>query len=217
MLKKWIEEIRDQPDLYKSNCWKYHLSGNVIEFSIMPAYMKRKKSYRCSVIAIGQVLNALSRKIEEEQLNFHIQSFPNLENPEIVATIRSDLKNDFTDCSQAKKINGRQKQDTLSIIHSHAKKYQLDMQTIENTLDLDSQIIPFDDYLNWIVLYSSYNNPFTWLNIGYLTESLRSDFSYTSKPEHLCIFDFCSLDKEKSSKYKLVKSSFLNSFRTSAR
>lgn len=211
MLKKWIDEIRAESDLYKANCWKYHLSGNVIELSILPAFMKQKKSYRCSVIAVGQVLNALSKKIEKEHLDFHIQSFPNLENPEIVATIRTDEKDEFTGNSKWKKMRGNQGQDAISMIYRHAERYQLDVRQVDDFPPSDYNEFPFEDYPTWMVLYSRFNNPFTWLNIGYLKECLRNEFSDSSKSDPLCIIDFCSIDSEQYPNLKVPENKFIQS------
>lgn len=213
MLKKWISEIRTQSDLYKAECWKYHLSGNVIELSILPAYIKHKESYRCSVIAVGQVLHALSKKIEEEHLNFHIQSFSNLENPEIVATIRTtDEKNEFTGDSKSKGKKESPKQDAIVMLNTLAKRYQLDVHQIENPSKIELKEIPLDNYSTWMVLSSKFNNPFTWLNIGYLKEALRSKFPPdSSNSEHLCIVDLCSVDTEQYSNLKVPENRHIQS------
>lgn len=211
MLKKWIDEIRTQSNLYKADCWKYHLSGNVIELSILPAYMKQNESYRCSVIAVGQVLNALSKKIEKEHLNFHIQSFPNLENPEIVATIRTDEKNEFTGNSKWKEKKESQEQDTIAMIKTLAKRYRLDVQQVEKSSKTKLNEISLKNYSVWMVLYSTFNNPFTWLNIGYLKELLRDEFSESTPSEYLCIVDFCSIDYEQYPNLQIPENKYIQS------
>ncbi|MDZ7717229.1 MAG: hypothetical protein U5K72_00205 [Balneolaceae bacterium] len=212
MLKKWIDEIRAKSNLYKTECWKYHLSGNVIELSILPAYLKQNESYRCSVIAVGQVLNALSKKIEKGHLNFHIQSFPNLESPEIVAAIRTGEKNEFTGNSTWKKVIDSDDQDAISMIYKYAERYQLDVQKADNLSQADpNKEIPFEDYPTWLALYSRFNNPFTWLNIGYLKECLRYDFSNSSKSEQLRIIDFCSINTKQYPNLKVPENKFIQS------
>lgn len=209
MLKKWIDEIRIQSDLYKSDCWKYHISGNVIELSILPDYMKQKKTYRCSVIYVGQVLKALSKKIEKENLNFHIQSFSNLENPEIVATIRTDEKNEFTGNSNLKEKSYDSKQDVASLIQTIAKKYKLEVQEVEATSQLNLNEISTENYPRWVAVYSTFNNPFTWLNIGYFKEYLRKEFAGLSSLQKCCFLDFCDSKANDFSSLKIPESKYV--------
>lgn len=193
MLKKWIDEIQGKPDLYKTNCWKYHISGNVIELSILPVYLKEKKAYRCSVISIGQVLKVLSCKIEQHQANFHIQSFPSLENPEIVASIRMDQTSDFIRNAKSKKDGSVKKRGSITNrIKVLAREYQLDIKTVESTTELNIEYLPFDQYNRWLALYSTFNNPFTWLNIGYFKEALLKDCYNDFTLKNLHFSDFCS-------------------------
>lgn len=194
-MKKWIDEVRVQSDLYKSDCWKYHLTGNVIELSVLPAYMKQKESYRCSVIAVGQVLQALSTKIEQEDLNFHIQSFPSLENPEIVASIRMDEKGEFTGKLSSQKKKRSEPDNASTVINNLANEYQLETRVVDILETQSSEEIPFEDYKTWLIIQSVFNNPFTWLKVGYLVESLRNKYSYQSEEnEDLYIADLCSSD-----------------------
>ncbi len=192
MLKKWIDEIRTQSDLYKSECWKYHLSGNVLELSILPIYQKEKELYRCSVIAVGQVLSALSKKIEEQNLNFHIQSFPSLENPEIVATIRTDEKGNFSNHNRLVDINLEDYQNLAKTLHELVEKHQFSLDKAKDFSKIDTGgDIPFKGYDAWYVISSAHNNPFTWLKVGYLKESLRN-FSSHLPADSLATFDLCS-------------------------
>lgn len=209
MLKKWIDEIRTQPDLYKSECWKYHLSGNVIEISILPEYLKKKRLYRCSVIAVGQVLKALSNKIEEHHLNFHIQSFPNLENAEIVATIRTDEKvKSIQSSEKAEKIISQSK-DIVSTLKDYTKKYQFKVREIENPNELDIVDKPsFKEKKSWYVIYSAHNNPFTWLNVGYLKESLRNEGLHV-EADTITLYDLCVINKKKTADFQISKEEYL--------
>lgn len=195
MLKKWIEEIRSNQNLYKSECWKYHISGNVLELSILPIYQKKKELYRCSVISVGQVLMALSKKIEEQHLNFHIQSFPSLENPEIVATIRTDEKGNFTNFARSSEKKFNKRQDLKTTLNDLVERHQFSMRKVENFSEIDIQDeVALEDFDSWYVISSAHNNPFTWLNAGYLKESLRRNNSDLSS-NCLGIFDFCSHNK----------------------
>jgi len=194
MLKKWIEEIREQPDLYKADCWKYHISGNVIEISILPDFIKQKDLYRCSVIAVGQVLKVLSIKIEGNNSAFHIQSFPNIDNPEIVATIRMHNNGEFP-ATSAKRNQNNSSKTVTEVIKKLANENQLEVEQIASisALDLNDSEIPTNDYNTWFKLYSAFNNPFTWLNIGYMKESVRHEFATEKSLSDVCLIDYISL------------------------
>ena len=195
MLKKWIDEIRTKPDLYKSECWKYHISGNVVELSILPVYQKKKESYRCSVIAVGQVLMALSKKIEEQNLSFHIQSFPSLENPEIVAAIRTGAKGNFINHLKTSENRFNEKKEITDTLYNLVGHYHFSVQKADDfTETAIDEIASFKNYKSWHVISSAHNNPFTWLNVGYLKESLRNISSYLPA-DSLGIFDLCSGNK----------------------
>lgn len=212
MLKKWIDEIQEKPDLYKTNCWKYHLSGNVVELSILPVYLREKTAYRCSVISIGQVLKALSCNIEQHQANFHIQSFPSLENPEIVASIRMDQTSNFIRHSKSQKEESAKKRGSITDrIKCFAREYQLDIKPVKNSDELDIKYVPLTQYKRWLGLYSTFNNPFTWLNIGYFKEVLLNDCynEFTLKNVHF--FDFCSNKDDHGTDFQFSDNKYLQS------
>ncbi|MCG2588357.1 hypothetical protein [Rhodohalobacter sulfatireducens] len=171
--------------------------------------MKQKKTYRCSVISVGQVLKALSKKIEKENLNFHIQSFSNLENPEIVATIRTDEKNEFTGNSSLKEKSYDSKQDVASLTQTIAKKYKLEVQEVEATSQLNLEEISTENYPRWIAVYSTFNNPFTWLNIGYFKESLRNEFAGLPSSQKSCFLDFCDAKANEFPSLKIPESKYV--------
>lgn len=198
MLKKWIDKIRNQPNLYKSEAWKYHISGNVIEISILPVFLKDRKSYRCSVIAIGQVLKSLSCRIEKRESNFHIQSFPSLENPGLVATLRMDEHSSFSRSTNHKRLTSLKECTPAVTISTLAKQHQLEIQELTEPIEFQSEDLNFDDYHSWFALYSSFNNPFIWLNIGYLKESIQHDCHNLLGIQESTFVDCCStLEDEK--------------------
>jgi hypothetical protein len=163
------------------------------------------------VIFVGQVLKALSKKIEKENLNFHIQSFSNLENPEIVATIRTDEKNEFTGNSKLKEKSQDSIEDVNSLIQTIAKKYKLEVQEIEATSQLNLREISTENYPTWIAIYSTFNNPFTWLNIGYFKESLRKEFSSLPASKKSCFLDFCDSKFDEFPNLKIPESKYIQS------
>lgn len=211
MLKNWIVEIRKHPDLYKTNSWKYHISGNVIEISILPEFLKDKYTYRCSVIAVGQVLKALSCYIEKQKFNFHIQSFPTLENPGVVASIRMDENSEFIQNSGLSNNKSLKKSEPEKMIQTLARQYQLDIQQIQQPDTLNINGVTCNDFKQWFALYSTFNNPFTWLNIGYWKESIQNDCHDQLPPREFRIIDFClDAEKEKPS-LKIPENKYLQS------
>lgn len=209
MFQEWIQEILNKPDSYKKDCWKYHISGNTVEFSIISGYQKKKSSYRCSVIAVGQVLKALSTSIEQQQLGFHIQSFPSLENPRIVASIRIE-KN----VSHVKKHNSPvQKKESINFIResiSHVSgQYKLDSKEIATLSSLHFIDEEWSDFTAWFEVYSAHNNPFTWLNLGYWKETIKQEWQDSIPKTEYKIFDHCLAEKEDHSHLKISSKKYL--------
>lgn len=191
MLKKWIDEIRKHPDLYKTDSWKYHISGNVIEISILPIHLKDKNAYRCAVIAVGRVLKALSCKIEKQQSNFHIQSFPTLENPAVVASIRMDENREFLRNPALANNKSLKKNAPEKLIRTLAKQYQLDIRQIQKQDSLQMNGLNYNEFNSWFALYSTFNNPFTWLNVGYWKESFQNECYDQTPTRDFRVIDFC--------------------------
>lgn len=191
MLKKWIEEIRNHPDLYKTDSWKYHISGNVIEISVLPTHLKNKQTYRCAVIAVGQVMKALSCCIEKRKSNFHIQTFPTLENPGVVASIRMDENSEFVRNSKPANNQSLNNSNPESILQTLASQYQLNIEKIQDSNQLKVVDVNTSEFNVWLGLYSISNNPFTWLNIGYWKESVLKDCYEKLLPHEVKVVDFC--------------------------
>ncbi|MDX1641177.1 MAG: hypothetical protein R3220_05740 [Balneolaceae bacterium] len=210
MLKKWIDEIRKKPDLYKTNSWKYSISGNVIELSILPVYMKDRDTYRCAVIAVGQVLKALSETIEQHQSQFHIQSFPSIETPEIVASLRMDINSGTKNHSKpaSKKIS--KEIDPESVVSAFARQYQLNLQVIDSPANKVEELKNLD-FNTWFILYSTFNNPFTWLNVGYWKEAVENEFLKESQLSGYKIINLCDDELSEKPDLQVPKNKYLQS------
>lgn len=195
MLKRWIDEIRKQSDLYATDSWKYLISGNSVEFSIVPVYIQDKKNYRCSVIAVGQVLKTLSCYLEQRHCHYHIQSFQNLDNPGLVATLRMDESNSISirNLKNQQKYRSLKNSQPESAIRTLAKQYKLDIREISEPF-MDANL---KDCSLCFALYSTYNNPFTWLNIGYWKETIQNDCHHLLPPQEYKIIDFFKVEEEK--------------------
>ncbi|MCC5904578.1 MAG: hypothetical protein JJU13_00095 [Balneolaceae bacterium] len=184
MLDEWIRELRLKNDYSVGEKWKYQVSGNAIEFSVPRASIFEKEVFRNAVITIGRVLKALSRKIEESNCQFHIQSFPNLENPEIIASIRMDPKNKhrqtFPDIQSAENVD-----DIISKLKSISKEYQFELIHLAEKENLTDQYQELIEGRECYALVSKFDNPFSWLNLGYLKEAIAIDccVNLSDKPE----------------------------------
>jgi len=203
MLKEWILKIQQDSEHYCSNTWKYHISGNVLELSILPQFTKNKQVYRSSVITIGQVLRAISCKIEDADSHFLIQSFPSIESPEIIASIRMD-KNSYHNDSFPSCDPEYDKTSMLSRVETISGLYQFSLKKSDPPED---QFIPEGVDKNnhtWYALISKFDNPFTWLNVGYWKETLlrgcREQLE-TQKPPNL--IDFCKCNTANRPVWKL--------------
>lgn len=209
MLKRWIDEIRKKSDLYATDSWKYLISGNSVEFSIMPVYIQDKKNYRRSVITVGQVLKSLSCYIEHRQHHYHIQSFQDLDNPGLVATLRMDGSNSISiqNLKKQQKYRSLKNSQPESAIRTLAKQYQLDILEIsEPFMDADLK-----DCSSCFVLYSTFNNPFTWLNIGYWKETIQNDCHHLLPPQEYKIIDYFNVEEEKQFEHQVPKNKYLQS------
>ncbi len=184
MLDNWIRELRLKKNYSDAEQWRYKVSGNTIEFSVPRTSISDKESYRNSVITIGRILKALSQKVEESDFQFHIQSFPNLENPELIASIRIDHANrsrpSFPGIHSAEKFD-----DALSKLKYISRKYKFELFEIA-----ERELVTFSHKelmkgRKCYALISRFDNPFTWLNLGYLKETLASDCctDLTDKPQ----------------------------------
>ena len=191
MLKEWILKIQQDSDHYCSDTWKYHISGNVLELSILPQFTRNKQIYRSSVITIGQVLRAISCKIEDAESHFLIQSFPSIESPEIIASIRMD-KNSYHNDSFPSCNPEHDNTSTLSRVKTISELYQFSLKESDPP---DDTFIPEGVGKNshsWYALTSKFDNPFTWLNVGYWKETMlrgcRGDSKTQESPKFI---DFC--------------------------
>lgn len=195
MLKTWIENIKKQQDHYECDSWKYNISGNLLELSVLPAYSKNKEKYRCAVIYIGQVIQALTCEIEKSGYQFHIQSFPSLENPSHVASIRIDKKGNSNFFSKENGYNTLPDFDKttgcVTIMSNIADWLQLKL--LDSKPDLFQKISGKNapEGSKHFALLSEYDNPFTWLKIGYWKEMIYSDCKNYLNQNPPVISDFC--------------------------
>ena len=186
MLENWILKIREDTETYLSHTWRYQISGNSIELSVLRPYLKNKETYRSAVIAIGRVLKALSRKIEKSSAQFLIQSFPSIDHHEVVASIRMD-ENSTAENSIKSLPKTAKKEGYQEMLNRVTEFYQLKIEQAEPAL-MRAFGIDTHKYQkkNWQLVTSKTDNPFTWLNVGFWQESITKRSS--EKPAFITNF-----------------------------
>jgi hypothetical protein len=179
MLMKMIHTITSAPERFGTQNWDYRLSGNTLELRVKVDYEANPEAYRLGVIQIGQILQTIDREAYEEGQSSLIQSFPNIEESQLVALIRLQ-KLYPSDSYQT--LNGsviESKTPIGTILKSIASHYGLffhnhiggSLDTVRNLLESDDQIIAPGGY--YYSLCTTMDNPFLWLRIGQWIERVN--------------------------------------------
>jgi len=137
------------------------------------------------------VFQALSARFEENECSCLIQSFPSLEDARHVASIRvvksKEKENDRhiesfkADSTAISKINK---------MIEFASENELKMLKVDESA-LPDNIIKSSESRSWYALCSKYNNPFTWLKVGYWQEMAHQLFHLSgSEDNRLLMTDF---------------------------
>jgi hypothetical protein len=132
-MKKWIDQIRSQSDHYGSHYWKYHHSGTVMELLIDNPYRKDQSEYRKAVIHVGMVLQALSDMAAKAGQSVLIQSFPSLEDLQVVAAVRIQKGNPSVNNTGASSGSKSSNRSPFSEMCTFADKYQLHFEEISRS------------------------------------------------------------------------------------
>lgn len=192
MLQDWILQIRQNSRYYSIDTWKYRISGNVIEFSVIQKFTHDREVYRCSVITIGQILKNLTCRIEKMGSHFLIQSFPNLESPEVIASIRMEelsenILNPFPLLSE-QNIYGSEEEKLISL----AANYKFTLSTLNRPIaEALNKRYKLSSANKWFVLTSNHDNPFIWLKLGSWKESILKNCNSELNIKSPLIFDYC--------------------------
>ncbi len=192
MLQDWILQIRQNSRYYSTDTWKYRISGNVLEFSVIQKFTHDREVYRCSVITIGQILKNLTCKIEQMESHFLIQSFPNLESPEVIASIRLEefsekIFNPFPVLSD-QKIFDSEEEKLISL----AANYQFTLTRLNQSItEALNKRYKLSSANKWFVLTSNHDNPFIWLKLGNWKESILKNCNKELNIKSPIIFDYC--------------------------
>lgn len=172
MLQEKIELLKQHPDIYCSEKWTYRISGNALEITVLPILTNHKSEYRPAVIYVGQVLKALSNELEKAKQPFLIQTFPSIENPSLIGSVR--LEDHQTKVYEI--FNKPTDMSLLEIIIGYTQGFQLSATEINISPELHARFKQrnLNLYSTFIAVTSALDNPFTWLKVGYLKEILRN-------------------------------------------
>lgn len=204
MLKSWIENIRSERKDYGSHYWKYQLSANFLEISVLPPYQKNRELYRCAVIHIGRALQALTNLMEKKRVQYLIQTFPNLEDSKLVATIRVNPKKNGSSSFPVEELT-QASSDTEDIFELMEKKAQIHQLQLEEVLSDISSLLPAGSQnpeLRSFVITTNLDNPFTWLKTGYWIEVIHQTLNVKPDTFPPLVTHFCS---EKSNLEELTQ------------
>ena len=170
MLKIWIEQIKNKPDHYGVDYWKYSVSSNMLEISVKKEYLEHEDEFRKAVISIGKVLQALHLKLTEEGYQFHVQTFPNLDDSALIAAVRILSKSRVKSPSNCPESLAKNEKMVPENLERFARANQLVLHKIDSS-DLKNVVIPAPDRdFNWYALCAKTDNPFIWLRVGYWQE-----------------------------------------------
>lgn len=205
-LIKQIKEIKNAQLNAGSGKWTYRSSGNVLELLVLPQYVHNKNAFRCSVISAGQALAALRKQYSRANEELFVQTFPNIENPKVICSIRIDDSGySKSDSAPASVIFENSFGTIDEYLLKTAGNFQLGIQDAylsDETLKLISGHTRFDHLL---LLVSKLDNPFTWLNVGYWKEAVNQ-YLKCHKSKKDFFLDHFSDHREEFKKYTDLKS-----------
>jgi hypothetical protein len=172
MLKSWIEQFKIEPEHYGCKLWKYHVSNNMLELFVKKEFIHKEEEYRKAVISIGKILQALRHKLQNAGYQHHIQSFPNIDDPALIAAVRF-----FNPPETRVKKSQKTQPDTRLIVEAlqnFASANQLSLKQLKQS-QLSRFVLPDSNSdFNWFALCADHDNPFIWLRVGYWAEFLYS-------------------------------------------
>jgi len=173
MPQKIIEQIKNEQVNSGSEKWTYRSSGNVLELLVLPQFIHNKKAFRCSVISAGQALAALKTHYNRAGTEIFIQTFPNIENPRVICSIRfDDIGYSKSQLAPEPVILEEKCTNIGEYLLKTAEQFQLSTQSAylnSEALKLVNNETAFD---HTYLLVSGLDNPFIWLNVGYWKEAV---------------------------------------------
>lgn len=175
MLHQLIEDIRASNSPGTTSLWGYRIAGNILECHVPPSCHPHKLEYRLAVISVGQAVLAVSNKIEELGYHSLIQSFPSLERPDLIASVRYfERQTAETAVPDGGKNNqgGGFPWHTLDFLNDEAERFELTIQPAPRNVPVPSPKSPGTaDNSTLYLLSSRFDNPFYWIKTGYWKEN----------------------------------------------
>jgi len=171
---KIIKQIKNEQSNAGSEKWTYRSSGNVLELLVLPQFIHNKKAFRCSVISAGQALAALKTQYNKLEDDLFIQTFPNIENPRVICSIRIDDSGySGADTAPEPVIHENISSSINGYLSKTAENFQLSIRRAYPPKDI---LEPMGEHArnhnHAYLLVSKLDNPFTWLNVGYWKEAV---------------------------------------------
>lgn len=173
MPQKLIQKIKSEQVDDGSDKWTYRASGNVLELLVLPQFVHNKKAFRCSVISAGQALASLKAQYNKAGNELFIQTFPNIENPKVICSIRVDDSGYSNTDSIPQAISLETKDCSIDdFLLETAEKFHLNTQSAYLSDEVLKMIGIDTHFDHTYLLVSRLDNPFTWLKAGYWKESI---------------------------------------------
>lgn len=204
--QRLIKKIKNAQLNPGNDKWTYRASGNVLELLVLPQYVQCKKAFRCSVISAGQALASLKTEYNKAGEKLFIQTFPNIENPRVICSIRVD-DSGFSETNTAPDpmITEQACNSIEDYLLNTAGNFH--MNTHDAYLSDGALKLLYDEsqFSHTYVLVSRLDNPFIWLNVGYWKEAVNHYMKHCEPQRHFFLSHF-SDSREEFKKHTDLKS-----------
>jgi hypothetical protein len=205
MLQKLIKEIKNEQLNAGSNKWTYRASGNVLELLVLPQFVHNKKAFRCSVISAGQALAALKTQYNKAAEELFIQTFPNIENPQVICSIRVDDSGYSKSDTAPEPVIFKNKCSSIDdYLQKTAENFHLSTQSAYLPDEAIKLISASSRFNHTYIFVSKLDNPFTWLNVGYCKEAV-SQYMKLHEPDKPFFLYHFSHQREEFKKHTDLK------------
>ena len=177
MLTPIIHKIKDRIEYSKPSLWNYRISGNQIELIVVPNYLKEPEKYRRAIISAGRALQEIQLLIESEGNKAMVQTFPSIDETQLVATIRIITD----DISTIKGFSPSMEQTKQEQFKSIANQFGMFISVFDCSLVSKIDVLNIPEYFSdpenceqVYILQSMRENPFIWLKTGMCLNRIES-------------------------------------------
>lgn len=183
MLTPIIHKIKDRIEYHKPSLWNYRISGNQIELIVVPNYLREPEKYRRAIINAGRALQEIQLLIESEGNKAMVQTFPSIDETQLVATIRIIKEGISTIKGFSPALNQTRQEQFKSI----ANQFGMYISVFDCSLVSKIEVLNIPEYFNdpdnceqVYILQSMRENPFIWLKTGMCLNRIESVIQKTS-------------------------------------